>query len=237
LIVTEEAPGKMSGHFGLGWPLLFSLAIHLTIVLAPMPRGQWAGRSDIPIEYFPARLPLTVAFRSASSPPEQVLVLSAPDTDESAKPETTAAQENAISPRPAPDISSASELVSDSREYLPPERLTRLPEILDMGNLDLPGVVNRADKGRLVLEILISDEGHPDSIRVVETSVPGPFLANALRVFQWARYVPGRELNRAARSRIRVEIVLGMQPSDPGRGVVLQNGSATVLKKFDSVPQ
>jgi hypothetical protein len=208
----------------LRWPLVFSFAIHLTIILTPMPRGQWAGRSNVVPDFFPAPLPLTVAFRSASSPPEQVLVLSALAADESAKPETAAAEENAISPRPVPDISSASDLVSDSQEYLPPERLTRLPEILDMGNLDLPGVVHPTDKGRLVLEILISDEGHPDSIRVVETSVPGPFLANALRVFQWARYVPGRELNRAARSRIRVEIVLGMQSSDREHGAAFQKG-------------
>lgn len=234
MIFLTAGQGKLGGHPGLGWPLVFSIVVHVAIVLTPIPRGQWTGQSNVPPDSSPSPspLPLTVAFRSALSPPEHPVALDPLAVDEAAQSQTTAAPENTNSPTLVPDISSTTEIVGESREYLPPERLTRLPEVLNLGNLDLPGVVQPNDKGRLVLEILISDEGNPDSIRVVETSVPAAFLANALRVFHWARYTPGRELNRAVRSRIRVEIVLG----DMASGVAPRNGSTTVLKKFDSVP-
>ncbi|MDP2792892.1 MAG: energy transducer TonB [Sulfurisoma sp.] len=131
-----------------------------------------------------------------------------------------------------PSAPSGNTVTSEPAGYLPPERLTHQPEIRDMGNLDLPGIVRPGDNGRLVLEILISDEGRPDAIRVIETSVPAPFLSNAIRVFQWARYEPGRELNRAVRSRIRVEIVLGAQPSYPDSTVLPRGGTNHRLERL-----
>jgi len=215
LTSDTKASGQNSGRHAPSWPLVLSVAVHLTLLLLPLPRGQLIGRSLDRPNSLPNRLPLTVGFRVESGDTVPAIVLSKLAGDDQSTetvpvaPATKAIDQN-ISTSPA----SGDAMVSEPSGYLPPEHLTRHPEIRDMGNLDLPGVVRPGDNGRLILEILITDTGRPDSIRVVETSVPAPFLANAIRVFQWANYEPGRELNRAVRSRIRVEIVLGAQPTD-----------------------
>lgn len=234
MTVSRNASAWNGGHQTPWWPLAFSLALHLALLLLPLPRGYTSGHPDHPGSSLNPP-PLTVEFRSESEGTAPTIELGQLNR-ENQHLETVAAA-TVIAPHPTAPVPAGDIAANDTAGYLPPERLSHLPEILDMGNLELPGVLRRGDAGRLILEILISDEGRPDSIRVVETSVPAPFLANALRVFQWARYVPGRELNRAVRSRVRVEIVLGAQPSDPGDTVPPQGSTPPHRLKWADVPR
>lgn len=120
---------------------------------------------------------------------------------------------------PLPDHSIATETLPPSTpvaqasepsflHYLAPEQLTEMPQILELGNLEPPGVIKPGDQGILVFDLLLNDQGKVDGIRVVATSVPPLFLDNTLQVFRRAGYKPGQELNRPMASRLRVEVTL-----------------------------
>ncbi|HLA33726.1 MAG TPA: energy transducer TonB [Rhodocyclaceae bacterium] len=204
-------------HRLLRWAFVWSIALHIAVLFLPVRRGLSGGGAQ------------ETAYPSAFIDVTFVPVVDAASED---RYELEHVDHRVVPAAPPPNIfeqktirpdthrvESQTNSVSDGIvEYLPPERLTRLPEIFDVGNLELPGVINPGDQGRLVLEIHISEIGRLDAIRVVETSVPGPFLANALRVFNWARYEPGRDGDRAVPAKIRLEIVL--EVSSIGASVV-----------------
>jgi hypothetical protein len=216
------------------WPLAFSLAFHLLLLMLPLHRGAVRGPDDRPQAV--ARLnPLSIAFREPAPITPSGVALAPANRDMPPVELVPSPRVGAQLPLPAPAAGNA--IASDRPGYLPPERLTQLPEIRDLGNLELPGVLRPGDSGRLVLEVLINDEGRADAVRVIETSVPAPFLANAIRVFQWARYDPGRELSHPVRSRIQVEIVLGQVPTASHPATTRQGGATRTPERIIVAPR
>lgn len=108
-------------------------------------------------------------------------------------------------------------------EYLLASRLSKTPELQDMGTLDRPGLATAEESGRLVVELLINEQGRVDGVLALETTMPAKYLANALGAFQRGIFKPGMELNRPVKSRLRIEVVLH-------RGV---SGSPTALKELN----
>lgn len=204
------------------WALGISIALHIVMLLLQAPRvwGDGAGTATAPFSGRARPFDVTLVPRVdqrqpdmpdasvglASSVPDSTIELTASaDTETTIFANTRSTRE--VVHRPS---------VESSSGYLIPDQLTVQPELIEMGDLDLPGVVTAGDKGHLILELRINEEGRVDAIRTIENTVPPKFYSNALRVFEWARFEPGREINRNARALLQIKIILDASVSAPG---------------------
>lgn len=191
--------------------LIFSLIIHALVLAIPRALHAVSAVREPPAfadQSF--QIQIVVQANTAIEAPVTEIVSSFQDTPSplTAEPAPVVTITPTADALPPPLVSGAVPTPPLTIKYLQQEQLTEMPQILGLGNLDLPGVVKPGDKGRLVLDILLSDQGKVDGVQVLEASVSPAFMTNAVRVFQWAEYAPGMELDRPMPSRLRIEVTL-----------------------------
>jgi len=89
-------------------------------------------------------------------------------------------------------------------DYLPAEMLTQRAQIQGDVEPTLPGSDLSSVEGRAELLVLVSSDGHADSVLVVESSLPSKITDYAVKQFQAAIYQPGKINNTYVRSRINI---------------------------------
>lgn len=184
---------------------LASFALHLALLLAPSkfhPNKQEAYDR-------PAQLQVTFLQSSArlQYKRESKTITSAPPPL------------HAHSGQKAPTISGAEvALISNLDLYLPPSKLTGIPNPID--SIDLTLKQFRADGllGYAELMLLINSDGELDAVLTIDSTLPTPIVDHAKALFLKARFTPGYVNKTPVRSRIRVELSLNpsVLPDDAG---------------------
>lgn len=108
-------------------------------------------------------------------------------------------------------------------QYYSPEGLTKLPKVLQIGDLETPEMSMYRVSGRLVLLLAIDAGGRVVDISVEDTELPKLFSEVAKEAFKRARFSPGERDGVAVGSKVRIEIgyedkVLPFKPSQHGIG-------------------
>jgi TonB family protein len=96
--------------------------------------------------------------------------------------------------------------------YLPAEELDERPLIRTQVQPAFPPDAPAAS-GRVVLQLLINEEGAVDKALAVQADPPGVFDAAAVEAFASARFTPGRKNGNAVRSSLRIELQFGVGPA------------------------
>lgn len=206
-----------STRLNIRWALAFSTAIHTGVLfLAPAGVSLPLGSGVI------APSPLTVSFRQSLVPdpvPDAGAGLELALSPMLGDPVLEAPADVVVVPSPASAgawPSAVTEAAGTEGEYRRTELLTDPPVPVNVGNLNLAREIAAGQRGRVVLQVWVNENGRADGVTVIASSVSATLLANAIRAFQWAEYQPGKELHHAVKSILRVEIDLDKSEAPKG---------------------
>lgn len=90
--------------------------------------------------------------------------------------------------------------------YFPAGDLDRKPEAIGEVPLAYPAELPAVTRSRVVLSLLIDEQGRVDQVLVENTDAPGEFEQLASHAFAGARFRPGMRAGEAVKSRLRVEV-------------------------------
>jgi len=90
--------------------------------------------------------------------------------------------------------------------YFPVRDLDRKPEVIGEVPLAYPVELPVVTRSRVVLNLLIDEQGKVDKVMVENTETPGEFEQLASRAFASARFRPGMREGEAVKSRLRIEV-------------------------------
>ena len=142
--------------------------------------------------------------RTQSSSPHSEISATAIDIANANEVVLQAAQHSAPQPSPQPAPQPA---LQPSPAYLPASKLTERPLVLQ--DID-PLLTSEEDDSQkqIVLRLLINEYGDVDQVLVEDAALPTALLHELQRRFLLARFLPGRLLDRAVPSAMRIAVSL-----------------------------
>jgi protein TonB len=93
--------------------------------------------------------------------------------------------------------------------YWPPRQLDVRPQVKTHVMPEYPKDLPAGVRGRLVLDLYVSDAGAVDRVVVVRAEPKGRFEESAVKAFRAAHFTPGRRKGAAVPSRLRIEVTFG----------------------------
>lgn len=206
-------------------PLVASLALHIALgasvvygIGVPLPTvitsNTTPAKPRPPLQVVPPRAALPrLAMLTTShltSDPEPEIAAAA---DKPSRPESTEAAP------PAEGVTQASPRLGliplPLPRYLDPAELSERPRAETEVGLVYPENAPLIERGRVILQLLIGENGRVDDTVIEESDLPPELQAMARDAFLQARFRPGMLDARAVKSRIRVEILFEGGPPPP----------------------
>ena len=220
----------------LAWAVAAAIALHLALHLAFLwrpsaPRLGAAGAGPMPMTarlIAPATAPMpgatptpppaspTTAATAATAAPGVAVPAVAVAGKAATADAVPVAPPSPGGPAPAKGLDSRPAVIGPARDAATPPIAVaggyRAAASLDRGPIPLHDIVPvyppeaGMTQGTVVLEILISDAGVVDGVRVVSSRPPGLFERSAVEAFSAARFSPGVALGLPVRSQLTIEV-------------------------------
>lgn len=208
----------MSAAARLAAALALSLMLHGAL-LATMDRMPAGGRLGLASPGRPWTADLHATLREAGRPDGSIpgklhaVPPIVPRTEA-----RSAIQEAGLAPQPAVGL-------VGSPRYLAASELDEKPQFRTRPEPEFPAGT-RADSGRVVLRLYISDSGGVDQIAVVRAEPDQAFEEPAVRAFAGALFTPGRVRGVPVRSTLTIEVLFGvalpLEAARPPEGPLFQ---------------
>ena len=111
-----------------------------------------------------------------------------------------------------PDQAGTEQEQHSVRTYLPVSQLTERPLVLQDIDPLLASTHDDSSQQQVVLRLLINEYGDVDQVLAEETALPADLLRQLQQRFLQARFLPGRLLDRAVPSALRIAVSLQTMP-------------------------
>lgn len=134
-----------------------------------------------------------------------------PDKPDSHAASTTSAMPLPLMPQP-PEQAGTEQGLQSARTYLPASQLTERPLVLQDIDPLLASTHDDSSQQQVVLRLLINEYGDVDQVLAEDTALPADLLRQLQQRFLQARFLPGRLLDRAVPSALRIAVSLQAMP-------------------------
>lgn len=130
------------------------------------------------------------------------------------KPDRHAASITSLMPLPPlpPEQAGTTAGLQSVRTYLPASQLTERPLVLQDIDPLLASTHDDSGQQQVVLRLLINEYGDVDQVLAEETALPADLLRQLQQRFLQARFLPGRLMDRAVPSALRIAVSLQAMP-------------------------
>lgn len=116
-----------------------------------------------------------------------------------------------LMPQP-PEHAGTEQGLQSARTYLPASQLTERPLVLQDIDPLLASTHDDSSESQIVLRLLINEYGDVDQVLAEDAALPAELLRQLQQHFLQARFLPGRLLDRAVPSALRIAVSLQAMP-------------------------